>query len=136
MSEIVERLEKLTGPDPAVDEAIHVNVSGVTAEWQEYKQANAYHKDGSWVSIGPIPPYTASVDAAVALVEKVLPGWARYVEYIDGIDPKFKEHPAQADLWLIPARSQGRKVERFRASAPTEPLALLLALFRALAQGE
>jgi hypothetical protein len=51
-------------------------VSGVTAEWQEYRQANAYHRDGFWVSIGEIPAYTASLDATVALCERVLPGWA------------------------------------------------------------
>ncbi len=77
LSALIERLEKLTGPDRDVDEAIQAWSVGATIEWQEYAGRNAYHRDDSWVSIGALQPLTASLDAAIALVERILPGHGR-----------------------------------------------------------
>lgn len=59
-AEILERLQSLQGPDTDVDADI----------WCEIFAPDA-------VAIDPgvrFPPYTASLDAAIALVEKMLPG--------------------------------------------------------------
>jgi len=65
---LAEQVEALSGPSPEVDEAIHAALAGAEIEWQDYQKRNAYHRDGHWVSIGPIPPYTASIDSAMSLV--------------------------------------------------------------------
>lgn len=56
---LIERLEKLEGPDRAVDHAIHATT-------------NPPLRDG--LRFGIVPAYSASLDAAVALVERQNPG--------------------------------------------------------------
>lgn len=68
LNELADRCERATGPDPALDEAIQAAITGAEIEWQDYKQANAYHRDGRWINIGSILAYTASLDAAMTLV--------------------------------------------------------------------
>lgn len=65
---LAERVERLDGADREVDEAIQAAILGATIEWSAFRQCNVYHKDGRWVSIGAVPAYTASLDAAMGLV--------------------------------------------------------------------
>ena len=67
MRELIERVEKLTGPDPHVDSLIaaHFRLKQLTGKWPD------------WLID---PPFTESIDAAVALVERVRPGWHWYVD--------------------------------------------------------
>lgn len=59
LDDLIERLEKAGGPDRELDIAL-------TKQFIAGKQYR--HPDLA-------PPYTTSLDAAVALVERVLPGW-------------------------------------------------------------
>lgn len=76
-TELIARLEALTGPDRKVDAEIGVIL-------------HIHPPGGGWLS----HEYTGSIDAAVALCERVLPGW-RYI-----ICPIFAEvkHPEKMML--------------------------------------
>jgi len=77
MSALIGRLSKLTGPRYTMDVAIAL----ATDFWPKDRIQNiVYNDDGEpWVYFTdgpdlPLPPaYTASVDAAIALAERVLP---------------------------------------------------------------
>jgi len=58
LDELIDRLGKATGPDVSLDYAI---------------QSSADNDNGRGALIAPLP-YTASLDAIVALVERVAPG--------------------------------------------------------------
>ena len=64
-----------------------------------------------------VPDYTASVDSCLALIGRVLPGWAWHV----GFGPR----------GILPYATLHDEEERFEAVAPTVPLALLAALLKA-----
>lgn len=69
LAELLERVKAATGPDRMLDGALHVHFSdGRLTE----------HDDFGWVKgprdIGEAPRLTASLDAALALVERVRPG--------------------------------------------------------------
>lgn len=77
------------------------------------------------MNVWTTPSYTASLDAALALVERVLPGWRRCLEEVEpgarwwaGVKP-----PDDT--------TSGYRGDRF-AYAPTPALALCAALLRAL----
>lgn len=77
ISELLERVRAASGPVAALDLQIAIVAQGVTPEWQEYSKSWAYHKDGSWVALQSDGPYTASLDAIVALIERELLGAMR-----------------------------------------------------------
>jgi len=62
--------------------------------------------------------YTSSVDACLALIHRVLPGWGWHV----GFGPR----------GIVPYASLHKDEERCEASAPTVPLALLAASIAAV----
>lgn len=73
---IAKRLEEATGPDRELDELLMAwSVGATRQEDATFDHKPAYHRDGSWVSIHPIEPLTGSVDAALAMTERELPGW-------------------------------------------------------------
>lgn len=82
-ADLIERLEKLEGPDQDVDAEIAVRVLGFIktnrmAKWPGEQPIWEFtdpvrNTTGSWSAM--VRGYTASLDAAVALVERVLPGW-------------------------------------------------------------
>jgi hypothetical protein len=115
---LIERLEKLTGPDREVDLMIAQVVLGR--------------------SIG-VARFTASIDAAVALVERVLPGWGYRVAKCSVSD----------DAWVFPDFNcpvHGERLRReFRQDVDwtgitdvdlrpsgREPIALILSMLFAL----
>lgn len=73
---LIDRLSKLDGPDREVDAEIdrafglNVDVGALTGPWTDYPKPDHYRETSR---------YTASVDAAIALAERVLPGvlWGR-----------------------------------------------------------
>lgn len=70
-ADLIARLEALTGPDREADEAI-ARLTG----WSPTGGIPATGAPSHWYSAAfGMPAYTASLDAAVALVERVLPGW-------------------------------------------------------------
>lgn len=104
LREIIERLEKLGSE---VDET---------------------RRGMSWSE--SVPGYTASLDAAVALVEKMLPGWNFTVAST--------KVPGDARPWAdvaSPAWIAGENdAEQGEGYGATPAIALLIALFRALEQ--
>lgn len=70
----------------------------------------------------PAVTYSASVDACLALLHAVLPGWAWHIGY--------------GPLGIMPYATVQQGQRRFEASAATVPLALLNAILRALRDGE
>ncbi len=68
LSKIIERLEKATGPDRALDEAIFEAVHGRKRHISTFEQVDPSET---------LPPYTSSVDAALTLVPE---GWTRAVD--------------------------------------------------------
>lgn len=105
MRELIERLEKATGPDRELDEAIHAATN---------KPLRAGLR---W---GNIPNYTASIDAAVALTERVLPdvGWSVATNRID--------RRRVARLWT-------GEIDDGKAHAGASPaIALCLAILKAM----
>ena len=130
--DLLERLEKATGPERTLDHAI-ARAFG----WQEQL--------GGWLAPGSkdyefenVPLFTASLDASIALVERVLPGWAREVSYWPKHTHKVSGHEwnqAQCSVTLTECGPNGWHDSRHRrivGEAPTESLALLTALLRAL----
>lgn len=118
---ILNRLRSAESGSRELDVAIRTYEVGATAEWQDYKQDYAFHRDGSWVSIEPIEPASTSIDAALALVERMLP---------------------DSDYTTMQVRKEGMKLHRTAlwidgrwskyCESATAPLAILTALFTAL----
>lgn len=126
---LIARVEKLTGPDREVDRQIQVMALGVTQEWQQGRGAHwEYHKDGFWVSIEPIPAFTASLDALMVLADQRLPGYAWAVGNMGFFKPS--PVPPQYLPWATVWTPEGKP--KWNARAETVILALLLALLHAL----
>lgn len=111
-AEILTRLEAAAGPDREIDAMIA-------------EMVDPEHTRLIWAN--SLPTYTASLDAVVGLVESQLLGWGRMVE----CSP---EDGARAKVWLPEAFFYpGSEPVTFVEFAKTEPLALLTAAIRALA---
>ena len=91
MTDLITRLSKLDAPDREVDAEIEVAVrrieaarSGLAEEywanWQASPDGTVYDPHTRYSS----NPYTASVDAVIALAERVLPGKARKIVWQEG----------------------------------------------------
>jgi hypothetical protein len=121
LSELLERVKAATGPDRELDDAIRHAIDGKMVEpqllWRETF------------------PYTASIDDALALTERMLPGWAWCVQKIVGVPSRAPTQDCEADLW-VPAAKDAQIVwagkRRFRADGATPALAILAALLSAL----
>jgi hypothetical protein len=104
--ELIERLERSTGPDRIADCLLF------EMQWKEGEP------------LGP-PAYTASIDAALSLVEKMLPDWGRclYWNNCQGHTARLEDN---ANAYT------GSTGADFEARGATAPIALLIALLRAL----
>jgi len=132
--DLIDRLSKLDAPDREVDAEIcialqYVNQKGATNirrdpydeefkdEWLDFEV------DGElWTE--KTPELTASVDAAIALAARVLPGWV-----FDNVGQDFHSVPGgyKAFGWTVELIN-GTRVQ---GQAPTFPLAICIALLRA-----
>lgn len=126
LAALLARVEKADGPSPLLDCDIGIALGewspprGFQRERDDYpwrwskKQHNAYQ---------PHNPLSSSLDAALALVERVLPGWLPRVAKLSG------------GLWfadLVPIAADAE----CRSEAKTPALALLAALLKALIAGD
>jgi hypothetical protein len=105
LDELIARVEKATKPDREIDLAL----------WDVFvrKWTGLPYEAGS----AEAGPYTESMDAALGLVERMLPGWSVSIyRYTDSL--------AQAAV--------GSQEAYGRHEAITPPIAILLALLRAL----
>lgn len=130
-SELLSRIEQASGPDREIDADIDVLLFGGETVW---KQANytmemyPASRRASKSHIGGfanehVPLYTASLDATVALVERMLPGWT--IASIGQDDAKGWHAELRKGF-----RTSYSTVQLGGATTPS--LALLTALFRAL----
>lgn len=110
LSELIERVEKLDWPSREVDEAIHA-------------ATNKPLRAG--LRFGVFPTYTASLDKAITLTERMLPGFGISIE----------EHPVYGDWWDAAIFDRMPKTVA-NARKQTAALALCLALLRALSAQE
>jgi hypothetical protein len=151
LNDLLARVEAATGPDREIDASIYnamVDDGGRRAfrvsNWSRGRapMLGRYHdgwltgKSEDDIYADDLVRFTASIDAALALVERVLPGWGADVGY----PARMGEHHGQpwADVWASREderyrwdRSLGRPTPR-HSNAPTVPLAILAALLKAL----
>lgn len=84
LTTLIAKLEAATGPDRELDAEIWletspgatrnlIEVKSGTGQWPPYTIDET--RDASGLLI-VVPSFTASIDAAVALAERVLPGWS------------------------------------------------------------
>lgn len=108
MSDLVDLLERVrsaTGPDRELDEALRVQLGYPPKPWN----------------------YTASIDAALALTERVLPGWVwlkKSPKVISLYRPLTDEEDA-AKAWA----------KHYDGTGATAPIAILAATLSALIDG-
>lgn len=130
--ELLERVKAATGPDKVLDTAIW--------EWTGVELSDAVQIEGARTRVretvegltttrfyATAPTYTASVDAALALVERKLPGWEWTVS-TDRSKTRF-----WSDMHRVVAKGELETV--WGGRAPTAPLAILAALLSALTSG-
>lgn len=133
LAKLIERVEAAHGPDAELDEALTAFVVGAErVDDATFDHKHGYTRDGSWVSIGPIQPITASHDAALALKEALLPGWY------------WRAGWGSVGEWVNGRRMQGwchlnrvhpdhcNREDEATGRAATPPLAIVLATLKAL----
>lgn len=132
LDDLIERVEKATGADRALDGAIywHLLEENRTERelWWVELQFQTGAVNGDWRA-----PYTASLDAALALVERKLPGC------VWGISRFRRAHGAivyHVELFNIDGDAPHAADDHFRAEGITPALAVILALLRALKSSE
>lgn len=139
LPKLLERVKKATGPDRQIDRAIMRTIGG----WHRVEPRFTHGKHGGWIApadfIGTlsdgspildslhgtsihreVPEVSASLDAALALVEEKLPGC--------GVC--FWRHPGSA--WAGEIELSDETVITNKHGRPTPALAVLSALIRAL----
>jgi len=130
LSDLIERVEKASGPDRDLDTALlELSDADFVAQlrrgWRDFlpireTDVAAIRSEAAYVE-AHAPPYTESLDAAVALCERVLEGWAWNVGTVH-----FGRDGFMAEVYR-------NSMVIFEARAPTPALALLLAMLRAKA---
>lgn len=117
---LLKRVEAASGPDRELDDALSRALSGVkgaeTDHWYDFW--------GVWTSAGTTPHYTASLDAAIALCEKVLPDH-RWI-----IDSDLDRGPRYAAQVKVRGQNWSERPRHFGYSPA---LALLAAILKATA---
>lgn len=130
---LLERVKELHGPDRAIDLELLARLVQV-GEWSENDIAYAL----SDIEGTTCPPaYTASLDAAVALVERVRPGWELDIGSVHRDFLNEGEHRWMASIagpvtWVKDAEYgyEEPDYEHSEGNGPTPALALLIALLR------
>ena len=119
LRDLLERVERSTGPDRELDAHIAIKAAGMTptAVYGHELLGNLHTAPSRF------PAYTSSVDAALALIGRVLPGAEGFVE--------FGKRPV-AVLFIDGDDGQTSTVGR----APTPALALCAALLAAMIEQE
>lgn len=128
-AEVIERVEKATGPDEALDADICIALQYGGENSEGAKNVRA-HEDWPGDILFEIdeeeccnktPALTASIDAALALMGKHFPGKVWYV----------RGH-ANGDFFCQLFTHEVQRGLDPKGTAPTAPLAILLSFFRAL----
>ena len=127
---LIERLEKLTEPDREMDCLIAVECGGFILEYEKWRgaryvriEADGTHNHPGQAGDMLVPRFTASIDAAVALVGRVLPGWKWGVHF-------HNKNPSLRRGYVVEA-SPFRPMPLF-GDSPCPAIALVLATLRAI----
>lgn len=139
--ELVERLEVASVGSRELDCAIGLALDGffiLPPRYEGDAPRYAYRKDGTEVHPGQggtmlVWPYTTSLDAALALAERVLPGWHVTVS----------NHYCFLNLSSLPSAVVSQRVDETNydgttaqwSRAQTMPLALCIAILKARSDG-
>lgn len=136
LSELRKRVEGASGPDREMDLDLALAL-GLAPTGEMWKRRKGRYNQGGHPELredrspapGPWPtftakPYSSSLDAALSLVERKLPGWVWSVDSAVGLQP--------AACWMEEAGGH----QSFAATASTPALAVLAALLTALDQPE
>ena len=115
---LVERLEKATGGDREIDLDLMVILHGGPRERYLTDELGRLEFGHQW-------KFTASIDAALSLVERVLPMWDICLSRVKG---------DEAATWNAVV-GEPDSFSGSEATSPTPALALCLAALKALAQG-
>lgn len=130
LTTLIAKLEAATGPDRELDVAISCAIDGRVLEKRGNDRKEWLYpqgKDGGRQDPGPYgyttnmsPSFTASIDAAVALAERVLPGldWGAYSFGEDGAQGKVWKHGWHDDTVIY-------------GDHPSPAIALVIAILRA-----
>lgn len=130
LNDLLGRIRIATCPDRELDAAITIAIGeGPDEGWELITHVpGVFMMDaGRWIKGNRIrtpKPFTASVDAALALVERKLPGWGYDLSMING--------KSRAGLWR--PRTLGPAFHGF--SDGSMPLAIVAALLSALSSGD
>lgn len=105
---LLERVKAATGPDRNLDAMLH--------HWALSGVGTGYYADS--------PSYTASIDAALALTERVLPGreWLKKSPKVISVYRPLTEQEDAAKVWA----------KHYDGTGATIPLAILAAALTAL----
>lgn len=128
---LLERVKKAVGPDRAIDGDLFIEFTPGIQEAGRIDRDFTGGVVGWWPTDGPyqsareVPRYTASIDAALALLDRVLPGaeWTRSMDSVNTDGTELVEIAWRANEdndWIIEI---GR--------AHSTPLAILAALLQA-----
>ena len=152
MTDLITRLSKLDAPDREVDAEIWLielqsaesdpfGGYGLAEDWgyeyeaeedgsviQYARNGQVTHKIGRRSS----PAFTASIDAAIALAERVLPGWgweiASNTNHIKNcLNPEYGKPIGKHPHWAVVANQSSRKF----VDGATPAIALCIAILRA-----
>lgn len=132
LEDLIERVEGATGPDREIEARLWCLQEGREFRkviWSDYKYPDgqkhwhSFRTNGGDVGCHSVPKFTASLDAALALCERVLPGvwWLIGRGKLTAAEP---EYGAQLMFGEDEVLGVGE--------APTPAVALILALLRAL----
>jgi hypothetical protein len=121
---ILDRLAKATGANRELDGLIWKELTGKPSDTWEILSGVLHRQDpeDSFLVLAP-PALTASIDAALALVERVKPGWGHEIG-------KSAKGGARQRCLLFPGDDTNKELSQY-AEAATEPLAIMTALLRA-----
>ncbi|EYR81438.1 hypothetical protein [Shinella sp. DD12] len=134
LSSIIERVEKATGPDRSID----VEVMNLLCPRPKNEAFLFLGKqlESKWGGVGDLankttyfveaPRLTTSVDAAISLVERVLPGW----EWVCGRDAFLGANAAVYQSTIM--GGVGLAEDDYESACATPVIALVLATLRAL----
>ena len=142
LSALIERLEMASGSDREIDCLLWAIQEGIELEWQGTTlvagtvgvigwcdpgaTARNFYTNRDVRGPGSIPALTASIDAAVAFKERVLPGWA-WAAGLDGGWPEGRQGWARVFPW-----PNLQHLGSGNWNGATAPIALLIATLRAL----
>lgn len=149
-SELLSRIEQASGPDREIDAYIDVLLFGGETVWKQAnytmemypasRRASKNHIGG--FANEHVPLYTASLDATVALVERMLPGCEICLTDVhpDFLRPGEPKHLVELMCGLKWVKYDAYPEPKYETTgsgkANSRPLALLTALFRALSARE